>query len=87
MGGGGHFGLYLDADLAKGSSDHCKTYGSHCLAHSKAFDVVAVELWGFRTPMSGDLDLSSHSQGDRKKGLVEALEEMNINGTDRSFCN
>ncbi|KAG6657560.1 uncharacterized protein LOC122307237 isoform X2 [Carya illinoinensis] len=47
IGGGGHFALYLDADLLNGSSSVSETYGNPCLAHSVDFEVKEVELWGF----------------------------------------
>lgn len=47
MGGGGHFALYLDADLLNGSSYESETFGNPCLAHSDDFKVKEVELWGF----------------------------------------
>ncbi|KAF5458150.1 hypothetical protein F2P56_022206 [Juglans regia] len=47
IGGGGHFALYLDADLLNGSSSVSETYGNPCLAHSEDFEVKEVELWGF----------------------------------------
>lgn len=50
MGGGGHFGLMLDADLHRGSSGASATYGSQTLAGSKTFGVVDVEVWGFQSP-------------------------------------
>ncbi len=50
MGGGGHFGLMIDGELHRGSSDACATFGSHALAGHKAFNVVDLEVWGFRAP-------------------------------------
>jgi hypothetical protein len=50
MGGGGHFGLMLDGELHRGSSDACATYGSHSLSGSKTFTITDVEVWGFRSP-------------------------------------
>ncbi|KAJ6305481.1 hypothetical protein OIU78_020921 [Salix suchowensis] len=47
IGGGGHFAIYLDSDLLNGSSSVSETYGNPCLAHSEAFEVKEVELWGF----------------------------------------
>ncbi|KAJ6413605.1 hypothetical protein OIU84_006410 [Salix udensis] len=47
IGGGGHFALYLHSDLLNGSSSVSETYGNPCLAHSEAFEVKEVELWGF----------------------------------------
>lgn len=50
MGGGHHFGLFIDGDLHRGSSDHCETFGSATLSGHKTFDVVNVEVWGFSAP-------------------------------------
>ncbi|XWS33320.1 hypothetical protein CRYUN_Cryun22dG0071500 [Craigia yunnanensis] len=47
IGGGGHFALYLDADLLNGSSSFSETYGNPCLAFSEDFEVKEIELWGF----------------------------------------
>ncbi|KAH9614019.1 hypothetical protein KSS87_018546 [Heliosperma pusillum] len=47
LGGGCHFALYLDDNLAIGSSAASETYGNPCLAHSEDFKVKDVELWGF----------------------------------------
>jgi hypothetical protein len=45
VGGGGHWALYLDEELASGSSGACDTFGSPSLAGSPDFGVLAVELW------------------------------------------
>ncbi|XP_074308731.1 uncharacterized protein LOC141643459 [Silene latifolia] len=47
LGGGRHFALHLDNDLALGSSAASETYGNPCLAHAEDFTVKDVELWGF----------------------------------------
>lgn len=47
LGGGGHFALYLDGDLLRGSSGYCETFGNSCLAHTEDFELKDVELWGF----------------------------------------
>ena len=47
MGGGGHFGLYLDAALEWGSSHTSETYANPPLAGSLEFRCVKVEAWGF----------------------------------------
>jgi len=46
LGGGGHFGLWLDSELACGNSGRCDTFRSPCLASSNEFKVHSVELWG-----------------------------------------
>ncbi|AQK56486.1 TLD-domain containing nucleolar protein [Zea mays] len=50
LGGGGHFALYLDADLLIGSSSNSETFNNGCLSHSSDFSVKDVELWGFVYP-------------------------------------
>jgi hypothetical protein len=49
-GGGGKFGLHLDANLDQGTSGTCDTYGNAPLASSEMFRVVRVEVWGFVLP-------------------------------------
>ncbi|QIX00567.1 hypothetical protein AMS68_006084 [Peltaster fructicola] len=45
-GGDGHYGLWLDHNLAKGVSDTCPTFGNEPLsAEGKKFDVLGVEVW------------------------------------------
>ncbi|KAI8474756.1 MAG: TLD-domain-containing protein [Monoraphidium minutum] len=45
VGGQGRFALWVDADLARGSSGACGTFGSPCLAGREEFKVHAIELW------------------------------------------
>ena len=46
LGGGPRFALALDADLARGRSGACETFGcAHGLASEEEFDVGRVELW------------------------------------------
>ncbi|GBF88193.1 hypothetical protein Rsub_00905 [Raphidocelis subcapitata] len=45
VGGQGRFAIWLDADLLRGSSGACGTFGSPCLASREEFGVAAVELW------------------------------------------
>ena len=45
FGGGGHFGLYLDASFEFGSSQESATFGNRGLAGSMHFKVVKVEVW------------------------------------------
>jgi len=46
IGGGAHYAIRLDADLAMGSSGTSSTFGSPCLASSEEFQIGKVELWG-----------------------------------------
>eukprot|EP00163_Fabomonas_tropica_P018767 TRINITY_DN33166_c0_g1_i1.p1 TRINITY_DN33166_c0_g1~~TRINITY_DN33166_c0_g1_i1.p1 ORF type:complete len:814 (-),score=124.71 TRINITY_DN33166_c0_g1_i1:292-2733(-) len=48
FGGGGHFALYIDADLASGSSGPCTTFDSEQLTTEQDFGVLDVEVWGFK---------------------------------------
>lgn len=63
MGGGGHFGLYLNSDLTRGSSDKCDTFGSVTLSGEKNFEVVNIEVWGFADP-TGLLDTDAAADWD-----------------------
>eukprot|EP01026_Neomeris_dumetosa_P027596 TRINITY_DN22429_c0_g1_i5.p1 TRINITY_DN22429_c0_g1~~TRINITY_DN22429_c0_g1_i5.p1 ORF type:complete len:508 (-),score=60.56 TRINITY_DN22429_c0_g1_i5:441-1964(-) len=45
VGGGPRFAIWLDGDLARGSSGQCATFGSACLASSEDFGVMEVEVW------------------------------------------
>lgn len=47
MGGGGGFGLWLDASFEQGSSSACDTFDNPPLASSREFRCVKAELWGF----------------------------------------
>lgn len=58
LGGGGHFALYLDADLLSGSSSNSETFNNMCLSHSPDFAVKDVELWGFVYPSKYDETLA-----------------------------
>lgn len=49
MGGGGHFGLMLDGELHRGSSDTCATFDNQPLAGRKTFSAADVEVWGFQS--------------------------------------
>lgn len=45
-GGDGHYGLWLDANLNKGVSETCPTFGNERLSDEGVkFDVLGVELW------------------------------------------
>ena len=62
IGSGGHFGLYLDAELLHGSSGPCETFGNECLCRPKhgsggggrrddelpvgEFRCAVLEVWG-----------------------------------------
>ena len=48
LGGGGHFGLWLDGELEHGSSHECSTFNNAPLAGEEEFEVVAVEIWAFK---------------------------------------
>ncbi|XP_015206267.2 nuclear receptor coactivator 7 isoform X2 [Lepisosteus oculatus] len=46
-GGGGHFGLWLDADLYHGSSYPCYTFQNETLSKKEDFIVQDLEVWTF----------------------------------------
>lgn len=48
VGGGGHFALFLQEDLLRGSSGISATFGNACLASANEFTVAQVELWTLR---------------------------------------
>mmetsp|Transcript_38905 Transcript_38905/g.92155 ORF Transcript_38905/g.92155 Transcript_38905/m.92155 type:complete len:580 (+) Transcript_38905:316-2055(+) len=48
VGGGGHFALWLDQDLAFGNSGVSDTFGNASLAGSDEFRIKQIELWGIR---------------------------------------
>ncbi|XP_036406261.1 nuclear receptor coactivator 7 isoform X1 [Megalops cyprinoides] len=47
-GGGGHFGLWLDADLYHGSSSTCSTFRNQPLSTEQDFTVQDLEVWAFQ---------------------------------------
>lgn len=51
VGGGGKFALFLDSMLERGSSGHCATYNSPCLASSNQFDIVVLEAYKLIPPI------------------------------------
>ncbi|KAF1334992.1 hypothetical protein FI667_g1602, partial [Globisporangium splendens] len=66
MGGGGSFGLYLDSDLASGTTGACETFSSRPLVSAQEFSCVHVEVWGFTT---GDKPIVQ--KGPRKKSVLD----------------
>ncbi|XP_067840684.1 nuclear receptor coactivator 7-like isoform X2 [Heptranchias perlo] len=46
-GGGGHFGLWLDADLDHGRSKPCSTFNNETLSKKEDFIVQNLEVWTF----------------------------------------
>jgi hypothetical protein len=47
VGAGGHFALWLDEELHRGTSGDCDTFRSKCLSSAADFEIGYVELWGF----------------------------------------
>lgn len=45
--GNGSFGLWLDADLTRGKTDHCRTFNNHPLCADKDFTCKDVEVLAF----------------------------------------
>mmetsp|Transcript_15521 Transcript_15521/g.41729 ORF Transcript_15521/g.41729 Transcript_15521/m.41729 type:complete len:419 (+) Transcript_15521:421-1677(+) len=48
MGGQPDFGLFLDADFQQGRTCACDTFGNRILSKYKDFDIVDMEVWGFK---------------------------------------
>lgn len=46
-GGEGHFGLWIDDSLYRGSSHPCPTFGNECLSSTPDFTIRGIELWNF----------------------------------------
>jgi hypothetical protein len=85
LGGGGHFALYLDADLLRGSSGQCSTFGSSCLASSTVFECVTVEIWGFGIPgqFGSPERKASRADRDRSQSLAETIQELDLSAGER----
>ncbi|XP_028653487.1 nuclear receptor coactivator 7-like isoform X3 [Erpetoichthys calabaricus] len=45
--GGGHFGLWLDADLCRGCSSPCETFNNETLSKREDFVIQDLEIWTF----------------------------------------
>ncbi|KAF8768228.1 Oxidation resistance protein 1 like protein [Argiope bruennichi] len=43
----GHFGLWIDCDLYRGTSEQCQTFNNDTLASSRDFHIKTLEAWGF----------------------------------------
>lgn len=57
IGGGGHFALFLDSMLERGSSGPSSTFGNTCLASQPNFDIVVVEV--FKLVVSSRLSIDT----------------------------
>jgi hypothetical protein len=44
---GGHYGLWLDADLNHGRTQPCDTFNNDPLTDHEDFIIEGVEAWGF----------------------------------------
>lgn len=76
-GGGGKFGLCLDAGLERGWTGRCETFDNPPLASEEAFRIVRVEAWGFVLPhkaaAGGDSAPSSAAGTPAGKPSISAL--------------
>ena len=54
LGGGGHFGLWLDSELEHGNSNESSTFDNLPLGSAEEFEVVSVEVWGFEEKGSSE---------------------------------
>jgi len=76
FGGGGHFGLFLDADLSRGSTDWCRTFGSACLSNEKLFEVCHLEIWGFKTPNATEVASRPRAGSlEREHSLTSVIQD------------
>ncbi|XP_057826576.2 uncharacterized protein LOC131038229 isoform X1 [Cryptomeria japonica] len=69
LGGGGHFALYLDGDLLRGSSGYCETFGNSCLARTEDFELKDVELWGFAYASKYLSTMASYGEPQEPPGI------------------
>ncbi|KAF6735758.1 Oxidation resistance protein 1 [Oryzias melastigma] len=46
-GGGGHLGLWLDADLYRGTTTRCATFNNQPLSFQQDFSIHSLEVWAF----------------------------------------
>jgi hypothetical protein len=53
-GGGGGFGLFVEKDFSRGSTQPSDTYGNPCLCPHPEFEVLNFEAWGFTTHETAD---------------------------------
>jgi hypothetical protein len=77
-GGGGKFGLCLDASLDRGWSGPCDTFDNAPLAGREMFRAVRVEVWGFVLPhglsaAAGGVDALSAAGSPTPKMSISAL--------------
>lgn len=52
LGGGGSFALFVDSMVERGSSGHCATFDSPCLASAEQFNIVVLEAFRIVPPHS-----------------------------------
>ncbi|KAJ1664880.1 hypothetical protein IW140_003699 [Coemansia sp. RSA 1813] len=70
----GHFGLWIDSNFARGSSNTAATYESRLLSQGSEFDVDIVEAWLVR-PAKHDDDFDDANDGQPKKSAMDANPE------------
>jgi len=75
-GGGGKFGLWVDANLERGASGACETFDNRPLASSEMFRVVRVEAWAFQLPSSVAAGAAQAAAGLLRSNLKEGARQL-----------
>ena len=86
MGGGGHFGLWLDEAFEYGSSGSSETYGNPPLASDESFRVIRVEVWEL-TALESQLSPRGLGGGDLEFGDTPVIERAARQGSSAFLLN
>ncbi|KAJ2657480.1 hypothetical protein IWW48_004494 [Coemansia sp. RSA 1200] len=68
----GHFGLWIDDSLSRGSTNIAATYDSKQLSQNPEFEVDVVEAWLVRPAKRNDDDYSDDENAKKKKSAMDA---------------
>lgn len=85
IGGGGGFGIWLDADLLRGCSTPSPTFGNEeSLCSEEFFDVLAVEAWTFSNhpPSSSSSSLTRSFSSPRPRSCTNPVSLFSHLSTD-----